>query len=267
MSDLIRIPFHGTDILTVDVDGKAHVILKPAIEALGLAYQPQHRKLAGKSWASVTTKVMQMPGDDQAREYSVVDVRTFLMLLATIDERRVSDEARPLLIAYQSEVADVIEAYWTQGGAINPRATEDQLDAIDATIRHARGQMEVLNLGKGILPAEWLSTKAQIVAARALGEKPEIAAVDLPMYVDEFLKGKNLTTLQVRALRSPFGRKLSQAHYDFYGYRPEKAPGEVDGRPRPINVYYGRDLHLFDKVWREHFSDTFGDLFELGGAA
>lgn len=65
--------------------------------------------------------------DGKTRQMVAVDVRTFLMLLATIDARRVSEAARPLLVAYQAEVANVIEACWTKGGVINPRATEDQL--------------------------------------------------------------------------------------------------------------------------------------------
>jgi len=48
MSDLIHIPFHGTDVLAVEIDGKPHVVLKPAIEALGLDFKSQHRKIAGK---------------------------------------------------------------------------------------------------------------------------------------------------------------------------------------------------------------------------
>ena len=35
--------------------------------------------------------------------------------LATINENKVSPEARSILVAFQNETADVIEAYWTRG--------------------------------------------------------------------------------------------------------------------------------------------------------
>ena len=153
MTEIVRVPFHGDEILTVDANGKPHIILKPAIEALGLNYSTQVSKLRGKSWATcVPLGGIQVPGQGQRREVLAVDVRTFLMLLATVDERRVSERARPKLVAYQAEVADVIEAYWTKGSAENPRATE---------VAKPRNQLDVLRLALDQIEA------AQLQAERA----------------------------------------------------------------------------------------------------
>lgn len=119
-AEIVRIPFHGTELLTVDEDGQPHIVFKPAIEALGLDFATQLTKLRRRSWACVGQRPMQLPGDTQSRTHTTVDVRTFLMLLATIDEGRVPGHVRPLLVAYQREVADVIEAYWTKGAAVRP---------------------------------------------------------------------------------------------------------------------------------------------------
>lgn len=134
-TDLVTIPFHGTDLIAVDVDGKPQIVLRPAVESLGLTFDSQRRKLQSRSWACVTQRVLQLDG--QRREHTVVDVRTFLMLLATINENNVAEDKRDLLIAYQSEVADVIEAYWRNGVVANPRAIAVQespsgLDVIQA---------------------------------------------------------------------------------------------------------------------------------------
>lgn len=110
MTDLVTIPFRDGEVLAVEVDGKPRVILRPALERLGVDYSTQLAKLRSRSWASVGL----CPTQDQYRDMVTVDVRTFLMLLATIDERRVSLEIRPLLIAYQNEVADVIERHFTK---------------------------------------------------------------------------------------------------------------------------------------------------------
>src|SRR5690554_6562456 len=99
MTNLVQIPFRDTSVLAADVDGKPHVVLKPAIEALGIDFDSQRQKLAGKSWATtVLTPVV--AADGRKRQMLAADLRTFTMLLATIDEGRVAEHARPLLVAY-----------------------------------------------------------------------------------------------------------------------------------------------------------------------
>ncbi len=144
MSEIVRVPFHGDEILTVEVDGKPHVVLKPAIEAIGLDYWSQVEKVRNKSWA-VTGQSPATGSDGKTYDMVTVDVRTFLMLLATIDERRVAKDVAPKLIAYQGEVADAIEAYWTKGAAINPRVQASELDLIIAAaqeMKRMRDQIE-----------------------------------------------------------------------------------------------------------------------------
>jgi hypothetical protein len=114
MSEIVRIPFRGDEILAVEIDGKPHILLRPALEAIGLDFSAQWRKIRGRSWTSVVPLTTQVPGDSQRREVITVPLRTFLMLLATINEAHVADGVRPALIAYQTEVADVIEAHFTR---------------------------------------------------------------------------------------------------------------------------------------------------------
>jgi hypothetical protein len=128
VTEIVKVPFRGEDVLTAEIDGKVHVILKPAIEAIGLDYSAQYRKMQTRSWACVAQVTTQLPHDGQSRTYVTADLRSFLMLLATIDERQVAEAVRPKLIAYQAEVADAIEAYWTHGRAINPRLGPDAFD-------------------------------------------------------------------------------------------------------------------------------------------
>lgn len=113
MTEIVHVPFNGDDVLCVEINGKPHVILKPALDSIGLDYHSQRQKLDGKSWA--TKVLVTSVGDDgRAREMVAVDLRTFLMLLATVDERRVSEAVRPALVVYQSQVADIIEAHFTK---------------------------------------------------------------------------------------------------------------------------------------------------------
>lgn len=125
-ADVARIPFHGSEILSTQVEGKTFVAFRPMAESLGIDPDSQRAKLKGKHWA-VTAMIAATGRDGKTYEMLAIDTRTTLMWLATINVSKVRPEARELLEAYQSEVADALEAYWTQGAAINPRASDDQL--------------------------------------------------------------------------------------------------------------------------------------------
>lgn len=245
MTDIVRIPFNGGEVLAVDVDGKPHIVLRPAIDRLGLDFATQFAKLKSRSWATVGQSPM-VAEDGKVRSMFIVDVRTFLMLLATIDERRVREDVRPLLIAYQSEVADAIEAYWTKGGAINPNATEDQLAAI---ITRAKGQADVLAALRGIVAPSWLEAKARHVAARALGEEPELDPMNRPLTVGEFLEDKGLTAAERRSVGSKLGGRIKGLYIGEHGRMPGKAERFVDGALRSVYAYTERDRPLFELAW------------------
>lgn len=251
MSEIIRVPFRGDEIFTVDVGGKPHVILRPALEGIGLDYSAQYRKLQRRSWACVAQVTTQLPGDSQVRNFVTTDVRTFLMLLATIDEKQVGETARPTLVAYQQEVAEAIEQYWTQGGAINPRATEDQLNAI---ISRAEGQARVLRTLEGIVSPKWLEAKARTVAARALGEEPDIEASARPLTVGEYLEDHSFKGAMLRSISTTFGKRLKAAYRARHLEDPPKVPRFVDGATRMVAGYTEADRPLFDQVWRDFYS-------------
>ncbi|KPC74075.1 hypothetical protein ADL26_11690, partial [Thermoactinomyces vulgaris] len=86
--EVVHIPFHEGEVLAVEVDGKPHVVLKPALDSIGVDSWTQIDKLRTRSWACTSQILAQLPGDTQRRQLVTCDVRTFLMLLATIDERR-----------------------------------------------------------------------------------------------------------------------------------------------------------------------------------
>lgn len=246
-ADPVRIPFHGDEIFVVDVDGKPHIVLKPAIDAIGLEYWSQVEKLRSRSWAR-TGQCPVRQSDGRTRNVVTCDVRTFLMLLATVDERRVAAEVRPKLIAYQAEVADAIEAYWTQGGAINPRATDDQLAAI---IGRAKMQLEVLRLADGLVDRSWLESKVRHVTARALGEEPEDDPARRPITVGEYLEEHCVSASAARKLGPRFGKALKALYVKRHGEEPGTARRFVDGAQRDVAAYTEADRDLFDAVWQQ----------------
>ena len=126
-AEVVKLDLSAGSIHTTMVDGKPGVVLKPAIEDLGLDYRTQLRKLRSRSWATVGSAPT-VAEDGRVRDMATVPVRTFLMLLASINENRIAADLRPILVSFQNETADAIEAYWTRGKAVNPRtaATEPE---------------------------------------------------------------------------------------------------------------------------------------------
>lgn len=253
MSSIVTIPFHGNQVQAVDVDGTPHVVFRPLVESIGLDYSRQMKKLKGKSWATVALTPT-VGADGKNRDMTVIDVRTLTMWLATIDENRVSDEARPLVVAYQSEIADVIESYWTQGGAINPRADEHQMNAL---IFQARAQMELAQAARGLIHPDHLEARARIILARGLGEAPELDPASRPLYAQEFLKAKNLPKKQMAAKAGVFGKRLKKAYVEKHGREPEKYDLNVsNGQVRQVNGYTEADRPLMEKVWDTYFAEV-----------
>lgn len=250
---IVTIPFHGSTVQAVDVDGKPVVPLKGMTENLGLNYTSQVGKLKNKSWACVT-KVVTQASDGKNYETTCIDLRTLTMWLATIDENRVSEEARPLVVAYQAEIADVIESYWAKGGAINPRANEHQINAL---IFQARSQMELCQAAKGLIHQDHLEAKARIILARGLGEAPEIDPKTRPLYAQDYLRGKNLSTKQMKSKAGMFGKRLKKAYIDKYGVEPQKYDLDMkNGQVRPVNAYTEADRALMDSVWNQYFAEV-----------
>ncbi|WP_202236962.1 phage antirepressor N-terminal domain-containing protein [Actinacidiphila reveromycinica] len=262
--EVVKLDLSAGSVHTVLVDGLPHVVLRPAIEALGMDYSTQLAKLKTRSWASVGQSPM-TGADGKTYQMAVVPVRTFLMLLATVNENRVKESARKTLVAFQNETADAIEAYWTQGGAINPRATEDQLDSL---IARAKQQAEVLSILAPIVSPEWLETKGRLVAARALGEEPELDPLDVPLYVPDFLKDKGLKRAQVESVQSWFGRRAAALYEAEHGEKPGKRQSDLpNGSVRETYAWTARHLPVFEETWDRYYADQYPTQVEFGGAA
>lgn len=113
---------------SVQSNGQTLVVLKPAVESIGLDYSSQLKRLRRQPWASVVVMTMQLPGDIQARDYVTVPEDTFIMWAATLQASRVDPEVRPHLVAYQVESKRALHAYWTKSQAVRPQAQPRQLN-------------------------------------------------------------------------------------------------------------------------------------------
>ena len=126
-SDVVKLYLSVGSVRTALIGAVPYVIFRPAVESIGLDYSTQLKKLKDRSWVS-RGDIPTTGSDGKTYRMVSVDIPTFLTWLATVNERKVSDAVRPTLIAYQRETSQAVYSYWMRGGAINPRATAEQLE-------------------------------------------------------------------------------------------------------------------------------------------
>lgn len=240
------IALNGASVLVLREGREVLVALRPAADAIGIDYSRQLRKLKEKPWASVVLKSTQLPGDLHRREVAFVDRRTFTMWLATIEPSRVSEEARPILTAFQNEAADALDAYFHQGGAINPNASIDQLSVL---AERARSQAGVLAALKGIVDQSYLEVQGRFLIAQALGTEPELNPDTIPVDVESYLRDTGMSATERVRIRAQFGKRLKGAYGAKHGSEPLKVPRTINGTIQQVFGYTRRDLPLFDHVF------------------
>lgn len=250
MRELTQIPFHDTTIYTT-ADG-TYVALRPVCEVLGLDFSGQLQRLQHQSWATmgVTPTVA---ADGKTREMTVIDRRTFTMWLATIDTSRVKNErTRELVRTYQCEAADALDKYFNEGIAINPRTVSTSGPYSVET------QARVLDILKNVISKDYLEAKARIVAARAMGDTPEIEAKARPLYIQDYLRERGATADEVTRFASAFGRYVKEAYKAERGVEPGKRFDETpSGQVRETYAYTETDRTIFDRAWVGSYAGGF----------
>ncbi|MDO5068559.1 MAG: phage antirepressor N-terminal domain-containing protein [Propionibacteriaceae bacterium] len=247
------VPFHGTMIAALRDGEDVRVAVRPVCEGLGIDPDSQMKRLKRQPWACTVIMTVQMPGDDQSRDHAFVDRRTFTMWLATIDTSRIkNDRARELLVTYQREATDALDRYFHDGGAVNPRASEHQVNAL---IRQAQMQMELCQAAKGLIHPDHLEARARVVLARGLGEHATLDEGTRPLYTADYLKGKNLSQKRTKSIAPMFGKRVKAAYVTAHGVEPKRYPLNLaNGQTREVYAYTEADRSLMDQVWDEFYA-------------
>lgn len=131
---LVRVPFQHGDLLVAEGDYPDEwdrpVPIRPFCERLGVATQAQVTRLRNRSWICTTKIVVQIPGDDQAREVACIPLRFLPMWLALLNPRRVAPEVRGILEAYQREAVQALLMHF-----LSPRPTPPEPPAVPQPAR------------------------------------------------------------------------------------------------------------------------------------
>lgn len=272
-AEIARISLSNGVVETVMVEGEPHVVFRPAVEAIGLDYSTQLRKIRERSWAS-RRDIPTTGADGKTYRMVAVDVRTFLMWLATVNENKVAESARPTLVAYQRETTAAVNAYWTQGGAVNPAATREQvaslrqqLDGVERA-RIAQERLSAMGVAKqfGLVNSSYVEAMARTELARMNGEEPDIDPADITITCDEFLTERGVTGPDLASARVKLGKGVAALYRMRYGQPPQKIKRPINGVHRDVAVYTHRDIDLFETAWGE-LARHYNVQTAIGGAA
>ena len=118
MANLTTVPFHGGTIEATQDERGVWISVRRVCDSIDLAFSPQLSKLKNKPWATMTM-IVTVAEDGKNRETQCIHVDSLPMWLATIDAARVSEAARPMLTAYQTEAARVLRDHFL-GGPVQP---------------------------------------------------------------------------------------------------------------------------------------------------
>lgn len=238
MTDLLPFSYEGRPVRTVLVNGQPWFVAADVTAVLGYG-------------GGARNAIARLP--ERMRGVEEVNTPGGEQRMTTISEsgvyRLVLRSSLPGAEAFQDWLAeDVIPAIRREGGYISPAATADQLTLLAA---RAEVQTRVLRNLHGIVDPYWLEAKARHVAARALGEEPEVDPDTRPLTVGEYLQERGITGVAMRKLSPKFGKRLKAAYIRHHGRAPLSVERFVDGALRPVAGYTERDRPVFDQVWND----------------
>lgn len=126
-STVQHLTFHDDVLEAVPYKKTWAVAFRRVCENLGVDYSNQLKKIKDRKWATVVLSTT-VGADGKSREMTMVDRKTLTMWLATINPANIPNPlVRQKIELYQEEVAEAIDAYFHEGGAI--RVLENDTDA------------------------------------------------------------------------------------------------------------------------------------------
>jgi len=111
-SVIITVPFHGETLVTVGVDSKCYVAMKPIVEGIGLDWGTQYRKLMAQA-KKFSICHMTMPGaDGKHYEMLCIPLEKLNGWLFSVNPAKVKPDLHHKITQYQEGCFQVLYEYW-----------------------------------------------------------------------------------------------------------------------------------------------------------
>ena len=96
------VPFHDHHILSICIDGKIYIVMKPIVERLGLKWSAQHERIKNHPVLAEGIRITRIPSAGGDQEMLCLELEAFHGWLLSITPTRILDlEVRGLVIQYQ----------------------------------------------------------------------------------------------------------------------------------------------------------------------
>ena len=124
-----EVNFNGTSLVAVMHNGEPHVAIKPLCEAIGLDWNGQYQRIIRDEILNQGMCVIHIPcsgadGKTYNSETVTLPLKYLNGWMFGVDNKRVSEEIRPVLLKYKLECYDVLNRHFTKKAAIKIRKVE-----------------------------------------------------------------------------------------------------------------------------------------------
>lgn len=175
---ITTIPFHGASLIVQSGDAPETtlVAMKPLVEGMGLAWQPQHVKLSGHPVLSKGITEIVMPSAGGMQAMTALPLNRIHFWLATIQPNKIKDDLiREKVIIFQTEVADTLfEKFFGRAIATKGAASGRQVAAIlDDKLKVLERRIDNLLLGVNsrVAALEFVSVRELLEEANAIQKR------------------------------------------------------------------------------------------------
>lgn len=213
-----------------------YVILKTFCENVGLEYSAQYRRVKRMEEEGTATiaNMAIVATDGKNREVVGIHKDDFRLWLLGVNTNSLKDDkAKEYIVNYKREVKQILKDYYENGVAVNTNIITDY-----------EKQMKIIAMAKGFIADDRLASKMEVVISRAMGDTPQIAPQDVPLYVENYLAEKNRLDIN----SGGFGRKLANLYRMEFGEEPSVEHADVRGRLRTVKAYKESHRYIFDQV-------------------
>lgn len=138
---LKTIDFHNQTLITFKKDDIIYTAVRPIVEAMGLEWSGQVKKLSNPKFSCVD---MYTTGKDgKTYQMLCMPLRKLNGWLFSINPEKVRSDLKAKVIQYQEECFEVLFNYWNNGIAINPRLSSDDTLPLRNAVNLATGVLKL----------------------------------------------------------------------------------------------------------------------------
>jgi hypothetical protein len=146
MNKIVKIPFHGNEIIAVEKNGRKYVAMKPIVEAMELEWNKQLELIKRDPVLYSTMTIMGIvAADGKERDMVCLPLEYLNGWLFKVPASRYTGKRQKVIELYQRECFQALYDYWHNGGAVNPRLDEKQAATVVG---------KVVEAGEGRFPEE-----------------------------------------------------------------------------------------------------------------